>query len=71
MIERVSKRLRERAARGISDLPEAEIESIARIVASEAKVACGNAVGEAYQLGVNSTATPDDHKRPTLRGDGT
>ena len=67
MLKRVAARLQERSEQGRSNLAEAEVETIARIVAQITREVCANAVGEAYQMGVNANARAEDYERDTVQ----
>ena len=62
---RMRDRLTERRNSGYNDLAESEIESLARIAGLVARVACADAVSEAWQLARNADAAPEDFDAPT------
>lgn len=64
---RMRDRLTERRDSGYNELSESEIESLARIAGVVARVACADAVSEAWQLARNADAAPEDFDAPTRR----
>lgn len=65
VIARVAERLRERRAQGRHDLPDEEIDSIARIAGIAARNAAADGIADAYQSGVNAGVPIETHDRPT------
>lgn len=61
----LSQWLEGRMKSGQSNLSQEEIETICRFNASLTRRLCANAVGEAFQIGVNSSVPPEDHVRET------
>lgn len=57
--------LESRRSMGYADISDEEIEAQALRIAKIAGEACGTAVGEAFQLGVNQTAEREQHERRT------
>lgn len=70
MLAKMTEKLSARAGQGRSNLSEDEITTIARIAAQLAREVCANAVGEAFQIGVNANARAEDFEKDTARRGG-
>ena len=70
MLAKMTEKLQARAEQGRSNLSEDEISTIARIAAQLTRELCANAVGEAFQIGVNANARAEDFDKDTARRGG-
>jgi cobalamin biosynthesis Mg chelatase CobN len=66
-VEKMRERLLERRRQGYLEAGDEEVESIARIAGLVAREACGDGIGEAFQLGANRNAPADACEAVTRR----